>query len=851
MKFTESVDTTGETKHCRSRFMRMAFSIALVLSSTMARAQNPADGTNVPAPPAKTALQAPFPDEVNLQSMPRNLFVDQKSFWSTPFHLSPAEWQWTVPLAFVGAGLLASDTAIEKHVPTNSTTASHAVTVSNAGVAALAAAGGGMFVLGHFVHNDQQRETGILSGEAGIDAFLDTEIFKYAFGRERPFTGDGRGRFFQSGSSFPSQHAAVSWAIASVIAHEYPGPLTQLLAYGVAGGVSAARIAGRQHFATDVLVGSALGWYTGRQVFRSHSHYSTADIAKWGTFNKTEELDTSREPGNMGSPSVPLDSWIYPAMERLIALGYIQSADLGMRPWTRMECARLLEEAHQYMRDDVGNHNDKDKESGKIYAALAEEFSDETARFGGDANLGVSLDSIYARVTGISGTPLHDGFHFGQTIINDYGRPYAQGWNNVTGFSGHAMAGPLSFYVQAEYQHAPSYSGLSPLAAQVVQTADGLPSAPPNSPISSVNRVDLLQGYVGMQLDNWQITVGKQALWWGEDASGPMLFSTNAAPILMLQIDRVRPFKLPGVLGIFGDIRVDYIIGRLSGYHWLYSSTNGFTGSWTESLSDQPFIVGEKVSFKPSPNLELGVSATALFGGSGVAATSHKLLQAMFSSGNGNPGTSGDPGDRRGGFDFAYRIPKLRDWLTFYADAFTDDETNPWFAWNKTSLTSGLHLSRVPGIPKLELRAEGIYTDPPGGSATVQHGFFYINSRFKSGYTNQGNLIGSWIGREGQGADAWTTYWFTPKSKLQFNFRHQKVSSQFIPDGGTVTDLAVSTDYWIRRHLGISASVQHERWLFPVIQPNAGKNVTAVVQILFDPGKLLGPANTNMPAKQP
>ena len=106
-----------------------------------------------------------------------------------------------------------------------------------------------MFLWGHFTHNDQERETGLLSGEAGIDAFLDTEVFKYAFGRDRPFTGDGRGRFFQGGDSFPSQHAAISWAIASVIAHEYPGPLTQLLAYGAAGGISAARFVGQQHFA--------------------------------------------------------------------------------------------------------------------------------------------------------------------------------------------------------------------------------------------------------------------------------------------------------------------------------------------------------------------------------------------------------------------------------------------------------------------------------------------------------------------------------------------------------------------------------------------------------------------------
>ena len=217
-----------------------------------------------------------------------------------------------------------------------------------------------------------------------------------------------------------------------------------------------------------------------------------------------------------------------------------------------------------------------------------------------------------------------------------------------------------------------------------------------------------------MQLDNWQISFGKQSLWWGADQSGPMLFSTNAEPILVLQINRVKPFNLP----LLGAIRLDYLMGRLSGYHWVYGSNTGLTGSWTESLSNQPFIVGEKVTFKPTSNIELGIGATTLFAGPGVPATAHKLFQAMFSSGNGLPGTSGDPGDRRGEFDFAYRVPGLRDWLTFYADAFTDDEPNPWLAWNKTALTSGLYLSKVPGIPKLDFRIEGVYTDPPGGGAT-------------------------------------------------------------------------------------------------------------------------------------
>ena len=63
--------------------------------------------------------------------------------------------------------------------------------------------------------------------------------------------------FSQGGTSFPSDHSAVAWSIASVIAHEYPGPLTQIAAYGLATAVSATRVLGEQHFPSDVVVGGA------------------------------------------------------------------------------------------------------------------------------------------------------------------------------------------------------------------------------------------------------------------------------------------------------------------------------------------------------------------------------------------------------------------------------------------------------------------------------------------------------------------------------------------------------------------------------------------------------------------
>ena len=98
--------------------------------------------------------------------------------------------------------------------------------------------------------------------------------------------------------------------------------------------------------------------------------------------------------------------------------------------------------------------------------------------------------------------------------------------------------------------------------------------------------------------------------------------------------------------------------------------------------------------------------------------------------------------------------------------------------------------------------------------------------------------MGSWIGRGGQGAQAWSNYWFSPRNRLQFYFRHQKVSQEFIPGGGSLTDAGIRTDYSLRSNLSLSVSVQHERWLFPVIQPNPVSNVAASVGIVFEPQKL-------------
>ena len=46
-----------------------------------------------------------------------------------------------------------------------------------------------------------------------------------------------------------------------------------------------------------------------------------------------------------GSPYVPLDSWVYPTLRRLAALGYIKGQVADTAPWTRAECFRQTAEA--------------------------------------------------------------------------------------------------------------------------------------------------------------------------------------------------------------------------------------------------------------------------------------------------------------------------------------------------------------------------------------------------------------------------------------------------------------------------------------------------------------------------
>jgi membrane-associated phospholipid phosphatase len=737
-----------------------------------------------------------------------NVVSDQKALWTTPLQIRLEDAHWLVPLGAFSAGLIASDTSIEKALPAGATLIKRSQDLSKYGMASMVGAAGTFYLWGRVTRDDHARETGLLSGEALAGVLIDTSLLKFATGRQRPLEGNGKGQFWQGGRSFPSEHAAAAWSIASVVAHEYPGPLTKLLAYGTASAITASRILGREHFTSDAVLGSALGWWIGRQVYRAH-HNPELDGAEWGTFVRTRE---ATKPEDMGSPYVPLDTWVYPAFDRLAALGYVQTGFAGMRPWTRMECARLVQEAAGLIEQE----GLEDGEAVRLYRALAQEFSPEAGLWEGGRSLGAEVESIYTRFTGISGTPLTDGYHFGQTITSDYGRPYAQGLNTVTGISARAEAGPLAFYVRGEFQHAPASPPLPDDVRATIADNDHIPLLPAAAP-ADINRLRLLDSYVSFGFKGFQISAGKQSLWWGPGRGGPLLLSDNAEPIATVRLQRAFPSKLPGILSWLGPVRTEFFFGKLQGHQF----------------PQRPFIHGQKISFKPTPNLELGFSRTVIFAGVPQPLTWGTFFDSFFSTSAGTPDLRSKPGDRRGGFDFSYRIPGLRKWLILYNDSLVDDDPSPLAAPRRAAMSPGIYLPQIPRLAKLDLRVEAVYTDVPSGRS-VNGQFIYWEFLYRDSHTNNGNLLGNWIGREGKGIQAWSTYWLSPQSTLQVAYRNARVAKDFL-EGGGYQDFGARADLLLRPDLSLSGSLQCERWIFPLLAAGRNTNLTVSFQATFWP----------------
>jgi hypothetical protein len=556
------------------------------------------------------------------------------------------------------------------------------------------------------------------------------------------------------------------------------------------------------------------------------------------------------ESSTKGSPYIPVDSWVYPAVLRLYSMGYIDHVYLGMRPWTRASLSHMLEDIDAEFRDADMYGDPTTGEAQDIYTALIH-FLHYDAGMQCLTHQGNSdIESIYSAGRSISGTPLRDSFHLGSTIINDYGRPYENGFNNYSGASGYATAGRFTFYVRGEFHGAPSAADYSQTLAQALSTIDGttflnaatgLPynqATIPMGPIASKTDGRFMEAYVSAHLLNHEISFGKQDDWLGPGLGGGMAYSNNAENIYSFRINRIEPLQIPLLSRITGPFRYEFMVGALRGHTEMPSLTPGVPNTPNVVNPGDPWVHVEKVSFRPTENLEFGFERTAIWGGEGHSpVTIHTFLKSFFSTASPTDGSKNgrnDPGARFGAFDFSYRLPFVRNWLTLYADSEVHDDVSPIDAPRRASWRPGLYLSHVPGIPKLDIRAEAVSTDPP--ITNSQGGrFMYWEGIERQGYTNQGQLFGDWIGREDKGGQGWITYHLSGNEWFQVGVRNQKAAKDFIPGGTTLNDINFQAVKRIGKDLEINGNFTYERWKAPIYLSGQQTVTTTTIQLTWFP----------------
>jgi hypothetical protein len=545
-------------------------------------------------------------------------------------------------------------------------------------------------------------------------------------------------------------------------------------------------------------------------------------------------LKPSSDDDRTGSTNVPMDSWVYQALERLGSLGLIPSQSVSIRPWTRQECRRQIREAedilHGFGSLDVNSEDAGARdEAGRLLPELEREMEEP------DGGATVVLDSAYVRVGTIAGPALTDGFHFGQTWWNDFGRPLGRGTSSIYGYSGRIIAGRFFLYDRQEVQADPGLAAVTAARADLFNQLDNAPFVIPSAPIippsaliqpfpvvAAYVRQRPLELYAGVAFAGNSLSFGKQEIYWGPTTMGPLTFSSNAEPTYNLRLVSTRPHPFPFVPEL-GSYRFDVVFGKLSGHQH----------------PARPYFNGQKLELTFGGYLEMSLTRWSIFWGVGHPMTLRSLKDNFFSSNSTGStfayGDRTDPGDRKSGFDFRLHVPGLSHYLTIYADSYADDELNPIDAPRRVAWNPGLYLARLPYLPHADFRFEVTSTEEmsqdEGGTR------FFINNQYRDGNTNKGFPLGNATGRDARAYEGRIGYWFSARTRVEGGYRQTKSSEQFLAGGSTVTDIFTTVNYAWNKEWSSQVFAQYERFLMPVYLAGAQHNGSARVQITWTPHK--------------
>jgi membrane-associated phospholipid phosphatase len=203
-----------------------------------------------------------------LADFTKQFLQQERGLWTSPLHVDRQDIKWLLPLGISAGALLRTDRNISDEVGEVATLRRSSRVISRAGSAVpILVAPLAIMAIGHVSKNETASKAGRVGLEAVLHSVVMVQTLKTLTNRERPNKLAGDGGFWDGGKSFPSGHAMTSWALAAAIADQYPDKKwIGITGYSMATAISVSRVGGLNHFPSDVLIGSSLGWLIGHYV---------------------------------------------------------------------------------------------------------------------------------------------------------------------------------------------------------------------------------------------------------------------------------------------------------------------------------------------------------------------------------------------------------------------------------------------------------------------------------------------------------------------------------------------------------------------------------------------------------
>ncbi len=404
--------------------------------------------------------------------------------------------------------------------------------------------------------------------------------------------------------------------------------------------------------------------------------------------------------GAPASPGVPLDSWIYPAIEKLAGFGLIDSGLQGSRPWTRLEAARLTAEAKAQAETE-----EVPPVAREILARLHREFASSLSELNGGA-----AESYFKPIREIRLDYLYQEGHpsaiAGSNIVarqfslntNNFGIDYKENNNFQAALESEARLGrfflldwrPLLLVDEAETD------------------------------------LTTLEGKAALALGPFEFSAGRQSLWWGQGRHGSLVLTNNAKPLDMVRITNPSPMLLPWIFKYLGPMRFDL----------FWSELNDYIADDVTGRGNEPYFGGLRMDFKPLPWLEIGASRAVIFGGDDIDVDTEDFVTIL---GGKNLSGDEDTSNNIAAIDLRLHLPFL--WgAELYGEAGGEDEAGGWIANN--AWLAGLYLPRLEPNGRLSLRLEHADLSIVDNNSPV----WYRHGIYKSGYTYEGKILGHHVG---------------------------------------------------------------------------------------------------------